>query len=46
MAPNWRYAILAAVAGFAYGKVFEKSSSVLAPALLHAMVDWTKHYFF
>lgn len=45
-APNWRYMILAAIAGFAYGKVFQKSSSVLSPAAFHAMVDATKHYFF
>lgn len=45
-APNWRYMILASIAGFACGKVFQKSSSVLAPATLHAMVDATKHFFF
>ena len=44
--PNWRYAILASVAGFAYGKVFQKASSVCPSALLHMLVDWTKHYFF
>jgi membrane protease YdiL (CAAX protease family) len=44
--PNWRYAILAAIAGFAYGKVFEKSGTVLSGAALHMMVDWMKHFFF
>lgn len=44
--PNWRYFILATIAGFAYGKVFQRSSSVLASTGFHAMVDWTKHYFF
>ena len=44
--PNWRYAILAAIAGWAYGKVFQKSSTVLSSAGLHAMVDWTKHFVF
>jgi membrane protease YdiL (CAAX protease family) len=44
--PNWRYAILATIAGFAYGKVFQKGSSVCSSALLHTMVDWTKHLFF
>jgi membrane protease YdiL (CAAX protease family) len=43
---NWRYMVLASVAGFAFGKVFQKSSSVLSPAALHAMVDATKHFFF
>jgi membrane protease YdiL (CAAX protease family) len=44
--PNWRYLILATIAGFAYGKVFQKSSSVWGSATLHALVDWTKHVFF
>ena len=44
--PNWRYMILATVAGVAYGRVFQKSSSVFASATLHTMVDWTKHFFF
>ncbi len=41
--PNWRYMILATIAGLAYGKVFEKSSSILASAGLHALVDTVKH---
>jgi len=44
--PNWRYMILATIAGVAYGKVFQKSSSVASSALLHTLVDWTKHFFF
>lgn len=44
--PNWRYMILATIAGVAYGRVFQKSSSVVSSALLHMMVDWTKHFFF
>lgn len=44
--PNWRYMILATIAGFAYGKVFQKGSTVLSSACLHALVDWTKHIFF
>ncbi len=44
--PNWRYAILATIAGWAYGKVFEKSRTVLSSAALHTLVDWTKHVFF
>ncbi len=44
--PNWRYMILATIAGFAYGKVFQKASSVLSSAGLHMLVDWTKHFFF
>lgn len=44
--PNWRYMILATIAGVAYGKVFQRTSTVLSSAALHAMVDWTKHFFF
>ncbi|MGO9262412.1 MAG: CPBP family intramembrane glutamic endopeptidase [Bryobacteraceae bacterium] len=44
--PNWRYAILATIAGWAYGKVFEKSNTVLSSAALHTLVDWTKHFIF
>ncbi|HUA63955.1 MAG TPA: type II CAAX endopeptidase family protein [Verrucomicrobiae bacterium] len=44
--PNWRYAILATVAGWAYGKVFDKSTTILSSAFLHTLVDWTKHFFF
>jgi membrane protease YdiL (CAAX protease family) len=44
--PNWRYMILATIAGFAYGKVFQKASTALSSAGLHMLVDWTKHFFF
>lgn len=44
--PNWRYAILAAIAGFVFGKVFQKSSSVIASALVHTAVNATKHLWF
>jgi hypothetical protein len=44
--PNWRYMILATIAGVAYGKVYEKSSSIFASAGLHALVDFIKHLCF
>ncbi len=44
--PNWRYMILATLAGLAYGKVFQKSTTVFSSAALHMLVDWTKHFFF
>ena len=44
--PNWRYMILATIAGFAYGKVFQRASSAIASMTLHALVDVTKHLFF
>lgn len=44
--PNWRYMILATIAGFVYGKVFWKSSTILSSAALHAMVNSVRHTFF
>jgi len=44
--PNWRYAIMATIAGFAYGKVFQKSSSFFSSAILHALINTSKHVFF
>lgn len=44
--PNWRYMILATIAGFIYGKVFQRSSTVLSSAALHAMVNWVRHVYF
>lgn len=44
--PNWRYMILATIAGWAYGKVYQKSSSIFASAGLHALVDLIKHLCF
>lgn len=44
--PNWRYAMEATIAGWIFGTVFLRSSSVLASAAVHAAVDLTKHLFF
>ncbi len=44
--PNWRYMIIASVAGVIYGKVFQKSGSVTSSATLHALVNTTRHLFF
>jgi uncharacterized protein len=44
--PNWRYMIMATIAGWAYGRVFQKAGSVTSSAGLHMLVDWTKHFFF
>ena len=44
--PNWRYMIVATIAGIAYGGVFQHASTVLSSAALHCLVDWTKHFFF
>ncbi len=44
--PNWRYALLATVAGLGYGIVFRKTTSVLWSAALHASVNTLRHTFF
>jgi len=44
--PNWRYMILATLAGLLFGTVFARSTSVIASALLHAAVDATKYLWF
>jgi membrane protease YdiL (CAAX protease family) len=44
--PNWRYMILATIAGVAYGEIFRRSRSIISSATLHMMVDWTKHFYF
>ncbi len=44
--PNWRYMIEATIAGVAYGKVFQRSNSICSSAILHTLVDWTKHFWF
>lgn len=38
---NWRYALLATIAGFAYGWVYRKTGRLGAAALTHGLVDWT-----
>lgn len=37
--PNWRYVILASVAGWFYGSAYRSSGTIMASALLHAAVD-------
>lgn len=44
--PNWRYVILAAIAGLFYGWAWRKSGSIFASALVHAAVDTTWHFLF
>ncbi len=44
--PNWRYMILATIAGFVYGKVFQKGTSVFSSAFLHALVNTIRHGYF
>lgn len=44
--PNWRYMILATIAGFIFGKVFWKSSTIFSSAGLHALVNSVRHALF
>jgi uncharacterized protein len=44
--PNWRYVILASIAGLFYGWTWRKSGSIFASAIVHALVDATWHFLF
>jgi membrane protease YdiL (CAAX protease family) len=44
--PNWRYVILATLAGLFYGWTWRKTGSIFASALVHAAVDATWHFLF
>jgi membrane protease YdiL (CAAX protease family) len=44
--PNWRYVILASIAGLFYGWTWRRTNSIFASALVHAAVDFTWHFFF
>jgi membrane protease YdiL (CAAX protease family) len=44
--PNWRYVILASIAGLFYGWTWRRTHSIFASALVHAAVDFTWHFLF
>jgi uncharacterized protein len=44
--PNWKYVILATIAGLFYGHAWMKSGSLLPGALVHALVDISWHLLF
>lgn len=44
--PNWRYAILATLAGMFYGNAFRTRHRLSSPALTHALVDTVWHFWF
>ena len=44
--PNWRYVLLASIAGFFYGWTWRKTNSIFASALVHAAVDILWHLLF
>lgn len=37
---NWRYALLATIAGLAYGWVYQRTRKLAAAAVTHGLVDW------
>jgi hypothetical protein len=44
--PNWRYALLATIAGIFYGRTWRKTNSVFTSAVVHALVYTTWHVLF
>jgi len=44
--PNWKYVLLATVAGLFYGHAWMKTGSLLPGALVHALVDISWHVVF
>jgi membrane protease YdiL (CAAX protease family) len=44
--PNWRYVLLASIAGLVYGWTWRKTNSIFASALVHAGVDILWHFLF
>ncbi|MFB3923527.1 MAG: type II CAAX prenyl endopeptidase Rce1 family protein [Terriglobia bacterium] len=44
--PNWRYAIMAALAGLFYGNAYRTRQRLSSPALTHALVDTVWHFWF
>jgi hypothetical protein len=44
--PNWRYALLATIAGVFYGRTWGKTESIFPAAIVHALVDITWHIAF
>ena len=44
--PNWRYVLLASIAGLFYGWTWRKTGSIFASALVHGCVDVLWHFLF
>ncbi len=44
--PNWKFALLAAVAGVFYGRAFQKAGNIRAAMAAHALVNTTWRVFF
>jgi membrane protease YdiL (CAAX protease family) len=44
--PNWRYAILATIAGIVYGRTWRKTNSIFTSAIVHSLIDTIWHLAF
>jgi membrane protease YdiL (CAAX protease family) len=44
--PNWRYALLATIAGVFYGRAWRNTNSIFTSAIVHALVDTLWHLLF
>ena len=44
--PNWRYVLLASIAGLFYGWTWRKTGSIFASAIVHGSVDTLWHFLF
>jgi uncharacterized protein len=44
--PNWKYVLLATIAGLFYGRAWMKTGSLLPGVLIHAAVDFSWHILF
>jgi len=44
--PNWRYVLLATIAGVLYGRAWRKTSSIFTSSIVHALVDIFWHLLF
>lgn len=44
--PDWRYALLASIAGFFYGRAYVQGGSLMAAALVHTSIDAVWRGFF
>jgi hypothetical protein len=44
--PNWRYVLLATIAGIFYGRTWRKTGSIFTSAIVHGLVDTVWHLLF
>ncbi len=44
--PNWKYVLLASIAGFFYGRAWMRTKSIVPGVLIHALVDISWHVLF